>query len=100
MYRYTKEGEAENSYLLQLTNKDSSPKYLVIEVEDPARASTTGPMGVIVEAGEKVEVPYSVALPPSALNAGANDIAFQISTLHGEKELITETSTFLAPSEH
>ena len=55
---------------------------------------------MVVEAGEKVEVPYSVALPASALNAGANDIAFQISTLYGEKELITETSTFLAPSKH
>ena len=100
MYRYTSEGEIENSYLLKLTNKDSSQKYLIIEVEDPLRASTTGPLGVVVEAGEKVEVPYSVALPASALNAGANDIAFQISTLYGEKELITETSTFLAPSEH
>jgi cytochrome c oxidase accessory protein FixG len=100
MYRYTSEGEIENSYLLKLTNKDSSQKYLIIEVEDPLRASTTGPLGVVVEAGEKVEVPYSVALPASALNAGANDIAFQISTLHGEKALVTETSTFLAPSEH
>ncbi|QTN40824.1 cytochrome c oxidase accessory protein CcoG [Marinobacter salsuginis] len=100
MYRYTSEGEIENSYLLKLTNKDSSQKYLIIEVEDPLRASTTGPLGVVVEAGEKVEVPYSVALPASALNAGANDIAFQISTLYGEKELITETSTLLAPSEH
>ena len=100
MYRYTSEGEIENSYLLKLTNKDSRQKYLIIEVEDPLRASTTGPLGVVVEAREKVEVPYSVALPASALNAGANDIAFQISTLYGEKELITETSTFLAPSEH
>tara|TARA_B100002003_G_scaffold39666_1_gene35213 strand:+ start:8877 stop:10169 length:1293 start_codon:yes stop_codon:yes gene_type:complete len=100
MYRYTSEGEIENSYLLKLTNKDSSQKYLIIEVEDPLRASTTGPLGVVVEAGEKVEVPYSVALPASSLNAGANDIVFQISTLHGEKELVTETSTFLAPSEH
>ncbi len=100
MYRYTSEGEIENSYLLKLTNKDSSQKYLIIEVEDPLRASTTGPLGVVVEAGEKVEVPYSVALPASSLNAGANDIVFQISTLHGEKALVTETSTFLAPSEH
>ena len=100
MYRYTNEGEVENSYLLKLTNKDSSQKYLIIEVEDPLRASTTGPLGVVVEAGEQVEVPYSVALPASALNAGANDIVFQISTLHAEKELVTETSTFLAPSEH
>ncbi len=100
MYRYTSEGEIENSYLLKLTNKDSSQKYLIIEVEDPLRASTTGPLGVVVEAGEKVEVPYSVALPASSLNAGANDMVFQISTLHGEKALVTETSTFLAPSEH
>lgn len=100
MYRYTSEGEIENSYLLKLTNKDSSQKYLIIQVEDPLRASTTGPLGVVVEAGEKVEVPYSVALPASSLNAGANDIVFQISTLHGEKALVTETSTFLAPSEH
>ena len=100
MYRYTSEGEIENSYLLKLTNKNSSQKYLIIEVEDPLRASTTGPLGVVVEAGEKVEVPYSVALPASSLNAGANDIVFQISTLHGEKALVTETSTFLAPSEH
>lgn len=100
MYRYTSEGEIENSYLLKLTNKDSSQKYLIIEVEDPLRASTTGPLGVVVEAGEKVEVPYSVALPAPSLNAGANDIVFQISTLHGEKALVTETSTFLAPSEH
>ncbi|MBY6070085.1 cytochrome c oxidase accessory protein CcoG [Marinobacter salsuginis] len=100
MYRYTSEGEIENSYLLKLTNKDSSQKYLIIEVEDPLRVSTTGPLGVVVEAGEKVEVPYSVALPASSLNAGANDIVFQISTLHGEKALVTETSTFLAPSEH
>lgn len=100
MYRYTSEGETENSYLLKLTNKDSSQKYLIIQVEDPLRASTTGPLGVVVEAGEKVEVPYSVALPASSLNAGANDIVFQISTLHGEKALVTETSTFLAPSEH
>ncbi|MBO6812160.1 MULTISPECIES: cytochrome c oxidase accessory protein CcoG [Marinobacter] len=100
MYRYTSEGETENSYLLKLTNKDSSQKYLIIQVEDPLRASTTGPLGVVVEAGEKVEVPYSVALPASSLNAGANDIVFQISTLHGERALVTETSTFLAPSEH
>ncbi|WP_349343190.1 cytochrome c oxidase accessory protein CcoG [Marinobacter sp. MMG032] len=100
MYRYTSEGEIENSYLLKLTNKDSSQKYIIIQVEDPLRASTTGPLGVVVEAGEKVEVPYSVALPASSLNAGANDIVFQISTLHGEKALVTETSTFLAPSEH
>lgn len=100
MYRYTSEGEIENSYLLKLTNKDSSQKYLIIQVEDPLRASTLGPLGVVVEAGEKVEVPYSVALPASSLNAGANDIVFQISTLHGEKALVTETSTFLAPSEH
>lgn len=100
MYRYTNEGEVENSYLLKLTNKDNSQKYLIIEVEDPLQASTTGPLGVVVEAGEKVEVPYSVALPASALNAGANDIVFQISTLYGEKELITVTSTFLAPSGH
>ncbi len=100
MYRYTSEGEIENSYLLKLTNKDSSQKYIIIQVEDPLRASTIGPLGVVVEAGEKVEVPYSVALPASSLNAGANDIVFQISTLHGEKALVTETSTFLAPSEH
>lgn len=100
MYRYTSEGEIENSYLLKLTNKDSSQKYLIIQVEDPLRASTIGPLGVVVEAGEKVEVPYSVALPASSLNAGANDIVFQISTLHGERALVTETSTFLAPSEH
>lgn len=100
MYRYTSEGETENSYLLKLTNKDSSQKYLIIQVEDPLRASTSGPLGVVVEAGEKVEVPYSVALPASSLNAGANDIVFQISTLHGERALVTETSTFLAPSEH
>ncbi len=100
MYRYTSEGEIENSYLLKLTNKDSSQKYIIIQVEDPLRASTLGPLGVVVEAGEKVEVPYSVALPASSLNAGANDIVFQISTLHGEKALVTETSTFLAPSEH
>ena len=99
MYRYTNAGEVENSYLLKLTNKNNSQKYLIIEVEDPLRASTKGPLGVVVEAGEKVEVPYSVALPASALNAGANDIVFQISTLHGEKALITETSTFLAPSQ-
>lgn len=100
MYRYTSEGEIENSYLLKLTNKDSSQKYIIIQVEDPLRASTIGPLGVVVEAGEKVEVPYSVALPASSLNAGANDIVFQISTLHGERALVTETSTFLAPSEH
>jgi cytochrome c oxidase accessory protein FixG len=100
MYRYTNEGEVENSYLLKLTNKSNSQKYLIIEVEDPLRASTRGPLGVVVESGEKVEVPYSVALPASALNPGANDIVFQISAVHGEKALITETSTFLAPSEH
>ena len=97
MYRYTGEGNIENSYLLKLTNKDSSPRYLVIDVGGVEHASTTGAGSVVVEAGEKVEVPFSVALPQTYLDSGANDIVFEISTLNGKGHLITETTTFLGP---
>lgn len=97
MYRYTGAGEIENSYLLKLTNKDSSPRYLVIEVDGSKHVSTKGSGGVVVEAGEKVQVPFSVALPASSLDAGGNDIVFKVSTLNGKGEQIEEPSTFLGP---
>jgi cytochrome c oxidase accessory protein FixG len=100
MYRFTSEGNIENSYLLKLTNKDSSPRYLVISVRGFKGSVITGPGGVVVEAGEKVEVPFSVAFPPSLLDAGANDIVFEVSMLNRKGELIAETSTFLGPPEY
>ena len=98
MYRFTGEGNIENSYLLKLTNKDSSPRYLVLEVGGLRDASAIGPGGVVVEAGEKIEIPFAVALPPSSLEGGANDIVFEVRTLNGAGNVITESSTFLGPS--
>ena len=97
MYRYTSGGNIENSYLLKLTNKDSSPRYLVIEVGGFEKFSTTGPGGVVVGAGERVEVPFSVAVPSSSLDSGANDVVFEVSTLDRKGEVIEESSTFLGP---
>jgi cytochrome c oxidase accessory protein FixG len=100
MYRYTGGGNIENSYLLKLTNKDSSPRYLVIEVGGFEEFSTTGPGGIVVEAGERVEVPFSVAVPSSSLDSGANDVVFEVSTLNQEGAVITGTTTFLGPPKH
>jgi cytochrome c oxidase accessory protein FixG len=100
MYRYTGGGNIENSYLLKLTNKDSSPRYLVIEVGGFEDFSTTGPGGIVVEAGERVEVPFSVAVPSSSLDSGANDVVFEVSSLNHEGAVITGTTTFLGPPKH
>ncbi|MHA7809840.1 MAG: cytochrome c oxidase accessory protein CcoG [Marinobacter adhaerens] len=100
MYRYTGGGNIENSYLLKLTNKDSSPRYLVIEVGGFEEFSTTGPGGILVGAGERVEIPFSVAVPSSSLDSGANDVVFEVSTLNHEGAVITGTTTFLAPPKH
>jgi len=100
MYRYTGGGNIENSYLLKLTNKDSSPRYLVIEVGGFEEFSTTGPGGIVVGAGERVEVPFSVAVPSSSLDNGANDVVFEVSTLNHEGAVITGTTTFLGPPKH
>lgn len=100
MYRYTGGGNIENSYLLKLTNKDSSPRYLVIEVGGFEEFSTTGPGGIVVEAGERVEVPFSVAVPSSSLDSGANDVVFEVSTLNQEGAVIAGTTTFLGPPKH
>ncbi|PPI79559.1 cytochrome c oxidase accessory protein CcoG [Marinobacter flavimaris] len=100
MYRYTGGGNIENSYLLKLTNKDSSPRYLVIEVGGFEEFSTTGPGGIVVGAGERVEVPLSVAVPSSSLDSGANDVVFEVSTLNQEGAVITGTTTFLGPPKH
>ena len=97
MYRYTGGGNIENSYLLKLTNKDSTPRYLVIEVGGFEEFSTTGPGGIVVGAGERVEVPFSVAVPSSSLDSGANDVVFEVSTLNQEGAVITGTTTFLGP---
>ncbi|SNB55804.1 cytochrome c oxidase accessory protein FixG [Marinobacter sp. es.042] len=100
MYRYTGGGNIENSYLLKLTNKDSSPRYLVIEVGGFEEFSTTGPGGIVVGAGERVEIPFSVAVPSSSLDSGANDVVFEVSTLNQEGAVITGTTTFLGPPKH
>ena len=100
MYRYTGGGNIENSYLLKLTNKDSSPRYLVIEVGGFEEFSTTGPGGIVVGAGERVEVPFSVAVPSSSLDSGANDVVFEVSSLNHEGAVITGTTTFLGPPKH
>jgi cytochrome c oxidase accessory protein FixG len=100
MYRYTGGGNIENSYLLKLTNKDSSPRYLVIEVGGFEEFSTTGPGGIVVGAGERVEVPFSVAVPSSSLDSGANDVVFEVSTLNHEGAVITGTTTLLGPPKH
>jgi cytochrome c oxidase accessory protein FixG len=100
MYRYTGGGNIENSYLLKLTNKDSSPRYLVIEVGGFEEFSTTGPGGVVIGAGERVEVPFSVAVPSSSLDSGANDVVFEVSTLNHEGAVTTGTTTFLGPPKH
>ena len=100
MYRYTGGGNIENSYLLKLTNKDSTPRYLVIEVGGFEEFSTTGPGGIVVGAGERVEVPFSVAVPSSSLDSGANDVVFEVSTLNQEGAVITGTTTFLGPPKH
>lgn len=100
MYRYIGGGNIENSYLLKLTNKDSSPRYLVIEVGGFEDFSTTGPGGIVVGAGERVEVPFSVAVPSSSLDSGANDVVFEVSSLNHEGAVITGTTTFLGPPKH
>lgn len=100
MFRYTSEGKIENSYLLKLTNKDTSPRNLIIEVGGLEGISTSGPGGVVVEAGEKVELPFSVAVPSSFLDSGAKDVVFEVSTLDRKGEVIAETSTFLGPPKH
>ncbi|TNF00788.1 MAG: cytochrome c oxidase accessory protein CcoG [Gammaproteobacteria bacterium] len=98
MFRFTNDGKVENSYLLKLTNKDSEPRYILIGVKGRNDISITGSRGVTLGAGETAEVPLAVAYPPSAITAGAKELVFEVSTLNGAGEMVTETSTFIGPS--
>lgn len=97
MYRFTADGRVENSYLVKVRNKSSDSKYFVIEVSGSETVKVSGPEGVFLEAGEKVEVPVSVSLSPISLNQSQIDIAFEVSPLDEEGGLVKEASTFLGP---
>jgi cytochrome c oxidase accessory protein FixG len=97
MYRFTSDGKVENSYLLKLTNKSRSPKSLVITVGGIKGSTVAGPDGIVLEAGEKAEIPFSIASHSAVLLSGANDIVFQVSAPNQQEEMITATSTFIGP---
>lgn len=97
MYRFTSDGKVENSYLLKLTNKSRSPKSLVITVGGIKGSTFAGPDGIVLEAGEKAEIPFSIASHSAVLLSGANDIVFQVSAPNQQEEMITATSTFIGP---
>lgn len=100
IYRFTGEGNIENSYVLKLTNKDTSPKHLVVEAFGLKGAVNNGLEGVVLEAGETVQMPLSVVVPPSSVKAGANEIVFEVSIPNAADKVIFETSTFLGPPKY
>ncbi|MBN7769088.1 cytochrome c oxidase accessory protein CcoG [Marinobacter daepoensis] len=98
MYRFTSSGQIENSYLIKVRNKSSSARHLVIDVAGPGRSTIQGPDGVVLAAGEKAEVPMSVAYDPETLSGNRADIRVQIRSLDGAGETVAEKTTFVGPA--
>lgn len=98
MYRFTPTGKIENSYLIKVRNKSRSPRHLIIDVAGPGHATLEGPGGVALAAGEKAEIPMSVAYDPEVLPDTSVEISVQVSALNGSGETVIERTTFLGPA--
>tara|TARA_B100000519_G_scaffold154484_1_gene135686 strand:- start:766 stop:1458 length:693 start_codon:yes stop_codon:yes gene_type:complete len=97
MYRFTADGQIENSYLLKVRNKDSEARFFILDAVGLEHGEYQGPGSLALEPGEKAEIPVSVTYPPDYLSSANVNIQFEVSSMDGKGAPVTSRSTFLRP---
>ncbi len=99
MYRFTADGQIENSYLLKVRNKDSEARFFILDAVGLEHGEYEGGPGSLAlePGGEKAEIPVSVTYPPEYLSSANVNIQFEVSSMDGKGAPVTSRSTFLGP---
>lgn len=97
MYRFTADGQIENSYLLKVRNKDSEARFFILDAVGLEHGEYQGPGSLALEPGEKAEIPVSVTYPPEYLSSADVNIQFEVISMDSKGAPVTARSTFLGP---
>ncbi|KPK37673.1 MAG: (Fe-S)-binding protein [Gammaproteobacteria bacterium SG8_47] len=98
LYRETREGLIENSYMLKVINMDSKAHTYELSVSGdyPFELDTEG--GEIrVGPGEVAAVAARVRIDPYELKGGSADVTFSLAARDANNIAVTETGRFVAP---
>lgn len=103
LYRVTGSGTIENSYRLEILNKDQSPHSYQLSLEAPAGLTlVNAPHRFTLSAGEHRSLPVTVSADPYAGAVESADIRFRVRAVQGadaeapDMEMAHE-SRFIAP---
>ena len=102
LYRVTGNGTIENSYRLEILNKDQSPHRYVLTLEGPQGLTlVNGPRHFSLVAGEHRSLPVTVSGDPYAGTVQSADIRFHVRALTGADDAtdmeMAHESRFIAP---
>ncbi|KAA1170987.1 cytochrome c oxidase accessory protein CcoG [Marinobacter salinexigens] len=94
LFRFNAQGNVENSYTLKVLNKSQESKAFQLSVSGMNDLSLIGHTYITVGAGERFEMPVSVAAEPAGLDGGVADIAFHLNSANEGGESLVTSSRF------
>lgn len=98
VYRETVDGAIENVYTVKLLNKDGQSHRYALRIEGPAGIELRGRHHIDAEAGELVELPLRLSLPPGhSLNRPAEVVRFIAEAADAPLQRAEAESRFLGP---
>lgn len=99
LYRETGNGLIENVYTIKILNKSQQTERYQISVEGLEGHTFSGESEVVVEGGEILNLPISIAINPYALKETVTEFTFRLKSLDkGEDTVeVKEQSKFLYP---
>lgn len=99
LYRETNDGLVENVFTLKVLNKSQTARTYQINVEGLDGHRFIGDRQVLVQGGEVLNHPVSIAIDPYALNEAVTEFYFTVHTLdmpQGEETIeVSELSKFI-----
>ncbi len=98
LYRETRDGLIENSYMLKIINMDAAQHTyeLTVSGEHPFELDVEGDE-IRVDPGEVATVAARVRIDPYELKGGSTDVIFSLVSQDAAKIAVTETGRFVAP---
>lgn len=100
MFRESASGLVENIYTLKINNMDTKDHSYSIHVKGDYEFTYTGAKQVIVEEGEVMTMPVSVALDPGLMKTPNIDVTFVVESLDNPAINAIEENRFIGPRLH
>ena len=98
LYRMADDGEVENVYTVNLMNKDTRDHRVTIDISGTHEMRLLGDAeSYELPAGEVLNVPLRVRIPPTAMTSRSIDIGFAIHSIDKQLNSKVEHARFLGP---